>query len=103
MLAIAPRDLAADGIVVIAIVSVHDFAISKLFEPRSAGCAVGHLAAGEHEGDRTALGVGRRATLRRAPAAQATDRLITAKFAQWLDKAMSSFRVYLRPVAAKYR
>ncbi len=94
--------MAADGIGFVARVSVHDFAIGKLFERWGVGCAVGELAAGEHEGERTALGVSQRVYFRCASAARAANCPITAKFARWLDTAVSSFRVYLRAVAAKY-
>jgi hypothetical protein len=55
---------------------VHDFAIRKLFEQPGIGCALGGLAAGEDDGERTALGIAQRVDFRRALAARAADRLI---------------------------
>lgn len=69
-------NLAADGVGVIALVGVQDVAIWKLFEQPSACCAVGDLAASQHEGERSALSVGQRVNFRRAPAARAADGLI---------------------------
>jgi hypothetical protein len=67
---------AAGGVGIIALVSVHDFAIGKLFEQPGAGCPGSDLAAREYEGERTALGVGQRVDFRCAPAARTADRLI---------------------------
>jgi hypothetical protein len=69
-------DLAADGVGVVAFVGVQDVAIWELFKQQGARCAVGDLAAGEHEGERSAVGVGQRVDFRRAPAARAADGLI---------------------------
>jgi hypothetical protein len=55
---------------------VHNFAIGKLLEQSGPGRAVGNFAAGEHEGERSALGVGQRVDFRRARAARTADRSI---------------------------
>ena len=68
-------DLATDGIAVIPLVAVQDFGAGHLVEQGIGGGAVGDLAAGQQERDRTAEAIGQRVDLRRPPAAGTADRL----------------------------
>ena len=66
-------ELTTDRIGVIALVGMQDVAVWKAFDQRRASGAIRDLAAGEHEGERTALSVGQRVDFYRAPAARAAD------------------------------
>ena len=69
-------DLSPNGVRIVALVGVQNVAIGQLFEKGRARRAIGDLAAGEHERDRSAQCVGQRVDFRRAASARAADRLI---------------------------
>ena len=71
---------ATHGVAVIALVGVPDVAIWKLFEQQGAWCAVGDLAASQHEGERPGIERRSRVDFHRAPAARAADGLIFRPF-----------------------
>lgn len=62
-------DLPADRIGIVAFVAVQNFAIRKSQEQFGSGCAIGDLAAGKHEGERSAVSIGQRMDPGRATAA----------------------------------
>lgn len=69
-------DLATDGIAVIALVATQDRGRRHLVEQYVGGDAIGHLAAGQEERDRTAERVRERVDFRRSPTPRPTDRLV---------------------------
>jgi molybdenum-dependent DNA-binding transcriptional regulator ModE len=69
-------NLSTDRVGVVAFVCVQDVALWKLLEQRCARGAIGDLAPGQHEGERTALSIGQRVDLGRAAAPRAADGLI---------------------------
>jgi len=69
-------DLAADGIAVITLVAMKDFGGGDVVEQDIGSDAVGHLAAGQQERDRTTEAIGQRVDFSRSPAARAADRLV---------------------------
>jgi hypothetical protein len=69
-------DLSADRVDVVAFVRVQDIAIWTTVEQRSGSGTIRDLDAGQHESERTALSIGQRMDLGRAPATRAADGLI---------------------------
>ena len=69
-------DLSANGIAVVALISIQNIGCGHPVEQRVGGNAIRHLAAGQEERDRAAEPIGERVDFRGAPAARATDRLI---------------------------
>ena len=69
-------DLTANGVAVVALVSMQDFARRKSLEKRHSGCAISDLAAGQQEGERAAFGVGQGVDFGCASAAGSADGLI---------------------------
>ncbi len=69
-------DLSADRVGVVAFICMQNIAIWKLVEQRCASGAIRNLPAGQHERKRTALGIGQRMDLGRAPSPRAADGLI---------------------------
>ena len=69
-------DPTPDGVAVVALVAVQDFARWKKREKFRASRAIGDVSAGEHEGDRSTSCVGQRVDFGRASASRATDSLI---------------------------
>ena len=67
--------LTADRVAVVAFVAMQDAGLRHLLKQGRSGRAVGHLTAGEQEGDGPASAVGQRVDLGRAPATGAADGL----------------------------
>lgn len=68
-------DLAAHGVTVVALVAVQNRRRRHLLEQGISGGAVGHVAAGQQEGERAAEAIGQRMDFRGPAAARATDGL----------------------------
>jgi hypothetical protein len=68
-------DLSADGVAVVTLVAMQNVAARELRQKLCACRAIRDLAAGEHEDDRSALGVRQRMDFGRASAPRAADRL----------------------------
>jgi hypothetical protein len=66
----------SDGIGVITLVGVQDRALGHLLQEQIPGGAIGDLAAGQEEGDRTALAVRKGVDLRGTPTPRSAARLI---------------------------
>jgi len=68
--------LFSESVEIVALVAMKDVEFGQLRKQRRASLAVGGVAAGEHEGDRPAVGVAQRVDLGRAAAARAANSLV---------------------------
>ena len=68
-------DLAAHGVAVVALVAMQELGAGEAVEQGVGGNAIGHLAAGQQEGDRAAPEVGQGVDFGGPSAARAADRL----------------------------
>ncbi len=69
-------DLSPDGIAVVAFVAMNDVGLWHQIQQGVGRGAIGHLAAGQEEGDRAALTIGQGVDLGGAPATRAADGLV---------------------------